>query len=96
MKLVYKNSEYAANYLNWETIECSKDYTDIKSDDVLEQIAQYISETISDIFHDPICFDTTFTCNASGGGSKGSDGCYEFGESNYRRYAGGGSEEVIF
>ena len=29
-------------------------------------------------------------CNASGGGSKGSDGCYEFGESNYRRYAGGG------
>lgn len=29
-------------------------------------------------------------CNASGGGSKGSAGCYEFGESNYKRYAGGG------
>ena len=51
-----------------KTIECSKDYTDVKSGDVLEQIAQYISETISDILHDPICFDTTFTCNASGGG----------------------------
>lgn len=43
-----------------KTIECSKDYTDIKSDDVLEQIAEYIAETISDILHDPICSNHTF------------------------------------
>jgi hypothetical protein len=51
-----------------KTIECSKDYTDIKSDDVLEQIAEYIANTISDILHDPICSDSTFRNYASGGG----------------------------
>lgn len=48
-----------------KTIECSKDYTDIKSGDVLDQIAEYIAETISDILHDPICHDTTFIGHAS-------------------------------
>lgn len=48
-----------------KTIECSKDYTDIKSDDVLEQIAEYIAETISDILHDPICQNSTFRCYAA-------------------------------
>lgn len=51
-----------------KTIECSKDYTDIKSDDVLEQIAEYIANTISDILHDPICQDATFCNYAKGGG----------------------------
>ena len=51
-----------------KTIECSKDYTDIKSDDVLEQIAQYIAETISDILHDPICQELSFCNYAKGGG----------------------------
>ena len=51
-----------------KTIECSKDYTDIKSEDVLDQIAEYIANTISDILHDPICTDTTFRNYASGGG----------------------------
>lgn len=51
-----------------KTIECSRDYTDIKSDDVLEQIAEYIANTISDILHDPICSDQTFRNYASGGG----------------------------
>ena len=51
-----------------KTIECSKDYTDIKSNDVLEQIAEYIAETISDILHDPICSDSTFYSYACGGG----------------------------
>jgi hypothetical protein len=48
-----------------KTIECSKDYTDIKSDDVLEQIAEYIAATISDILHDPICLDPTFRSYAA-------------------------------
>jgi hypothetical protein len=48
-----------------KTIECSKDYTDIKSDDVLDQIAEYIAETLSDILHDPICSDTTFRSYAA-------------------------------
>ena len=48
-----------------KTIECSKDYTNIKSDDVLEQIAEYIAETISDILHDPICSDSTFRSYAT-------------------------------
>lgn len=51
-----------------KTIECSKDYTDIKSDDVLEQIAEYIAETISDILHDPICQDVRFCNHVNGGG----------------------------
>lgn len=50
-----------------KTIECSKDYTDIKSDDVLEQIAEYIANTISDILHDPICQDATFYNHAKCG-----------------------------
>ena len=61
-----------------KTIECSKDYTDIKSDDVLEQIAQYIASTISDILHDPICKDTTFRnyaqCDSLSFGNYGGDG----------------------
>ncbi len=61
-----------------KTIECSKDYTNIKSEDVLEQIAEYIAGTIDDILHDPICTDTTFSSYASGGGlsfaSYGGDG----------------------
>ena len=48
-----------------KTIECSKDYTNIKSDDVLEQIAEYIAETISDILNDPICSDSTFRSYAA-------------------------------
>lgn len=51
-----------------KTIECSKDYTDIKSDDILDQIAEYISNTISDILHDPICQDPTFYNHVQGGG----------------------------
>ena len=51
-----------------KTIECSKDYTDIKSDDILEQIAEYIAETIGDILHDPICQNATFCNYANGGG----------------------------
>ena len=51
-----------------KTIECSKDYTNIKSNDVLDQIAEYIAETISDILHDPICQDVTFYNHAKGGG----------------------------
>lgn len=51
-----------------KTIECSKDYTNIKSNDVLEQIAEYIAATISDILHDPICTDSTFRSYAKGGG----------------------------
>lgn len=43
-----------------KTIECSKDYTTIKSNDVLEQIAEYIAGTLSDILHDPIISDFTF------------------------------------
>lgn len=50
-----------------KTIECSKDYTDIKSDDVLEQIAEYIANTISDILHDPICNESTFRNHATCG-----------------------------
>jgi hypothetical protein len=61
-----------------KTIECSKDYTDVKSNDILEQIAEYIANTISDVLHDPICQDTTFRNHASGGGlsfaSYGGDG----------------------
>ena len=48
-----------------KTIECSKDYTDIKSDDVLEQIAEYIAETISDILHNPIVSNQTFRSYAA-------------------------------
>lgn len=51
-----------------KTIECSKDYTDIKSEDVLDQIAEYIAETISDILHDPICQESSFCNYAKGGG----------------------------
>ena len=51
-----------------KTIECSKDYTDIKSDDILDQIAEYIANTISDILHDPICKDPTFYNHVKGGG----------------------------
>ena len=61
-----------------KTIECSKDYTDIKSNDVLEQIAEYIAKTISDILHDPICSDSTFHTYACGGGL------------NFARYGGDG------
>lgn len=43
-----------------KTIECSKDYTNTKSNDVLEQIAEYIAEILSDILHDPIISDSTF------------------------------------
>jgi hypothetical protein len=50
-----------------KTIECSKDYTDIKTDDVLDQIAQYLANTISDILHDPICSDRTFRHDSSNG-----------------------------
>ena len=61
-----------------KTIECSKDYTDIKSDDVLEQIAEYIANTISDILHDPICNESTFrahaTCNHLSFAKYGGDG----------------------
>lgn len=61
-----------------KTIECSKDYTDCKKDDVLDQIAEYIAATLSDILHDPICLDTTFSQNASHGnltfGKFGGDG----------------------
>lgn len=48
-----------------KTIECSKDYTDIKSDDILDQIAEYIAETLSDILHDPIISDSTFRGHAA-------------------------------
>ena len=51
-----------------KTIECSKDYTDIKSEDVLDQIAEYIANTISDILHDPICQEPTFYNHVNGGG----------------------------
>ena len=51
-----------------KTIECSKDYTDIKTDDVLDQIAEYIANTISDILHDPICKELSFCNYAKGGG----------------------------
>lgn len=51
-----------------KTIECSKDYTDVKTDDVLDQIAEYILNTIDDIMHDPICEEPTFRSHASGGG----------------------------
>ena len=51
-----------------KTIECSKDYTDIKSDDILDQIAEYIYRTINDVLHDPICKDETFCCYADRGG----------------------------
>jgi hypothetical protein len=68
----------AIKVLASKTIECSKDYTDVKSNDILEQIAQYIADTISDVLHDPICQDTTFRNYASGGGlsfsSYGGDG----------------------
>lgn len=61
-----------------KTIECSKDYTDVKSNDILGQIAEYIANTISDVLHDPICQDITFRNHASGGGlsfaSYGGDG----------------------
>lgn len=58
----------AVNALVGKTIECSKDYTDAKSDDVLEQIAEYIAKTIDDILHDPICQDVTFCSYADRGG----------------------------
>ena len=68
----------AVSILVNKTIECSKDYTDVKTDDVLDQIAEYLANTISDIVHDPICQDTTFRHHASGGGlsfaSFGGDG----------------------
>ena len=51
-----------------KTIECSKDYTDCKKDDILDQIAEYIAETVNDILHDPICQDITFCAYADGGG----------------------------
>jgi hypothetical protein len=55
----------AVKVLANKTIECSKDYTDIKKDDVLEQIAEYIFNTVNDILHDPICHDKTFSDRAS-------------------------------
>jgi hypothetical protein len=51
-----------------KTIECSKDYTDCKKDDILDQIAEYIAATINNILHDPICHDQTFCGYAEGGG----------------------------
>jgi hypothetical protein len=61
-----------------KTIECSKDYTDIKSYDILDQIAEYISRTISDVIHDPICKESTFrnhaTCGNLSFGSYGGAG----------------------
>ena len=55
----------AVKVLVSKTIECSKDYTDIKSNDVLDQIAEYIAKTIDDILHDPISSDTTFRSYAA-------------------------------
>ena len=69
-----------------KTIECSKDYTDIKSNDVLEQIAEYIANTLSDILHDPICQDTTFRSHAM-------CGCLSF--ANYGG-AGSGAQAQFF
>jgi hypothetical protein len=40
---------------------------------VLEQIAEYISSTINDILHDPICKESTFRNYASAGGLSFSD-----------------------
>ena len=50
------------------TIECSKDYTDIQSNDILDKIAAYIAETINDVLHDTICDDILFCSHADCGG----------------------------
>ena len=44
MKLVYKNSEFAANYLNWETIECSKDNKMKSIEDIHNDIWNKVKE----------------------------------------------------
>lgn len=43
-----------------KTIECSKDYTDCKKSDVVEQIIEWIAATLDDVLHDDICYDKDF------------------------------------
>ena len=33
-----------------KTIECSKDYTDSRSDDIIEQMMVYLEEIVKDVF----------------------------------------------
>lgn len=43
-----------------KTIECSKDYTDSRKDDIIDQMMEYIAETVSDVFESGIDLNGAF------------------------------------
>lgn len=50
-----------------KTIECSKDYTDCKKTDIIDQIIEWVAATLDDVLHDDICYDKNFQWKASQG-----------------------------
>lgn len=43
-----------------KTIECSKDYTDSRKDDIIDQMMEYIAETVSDVLESEVDLDREF------------------------------------
>ena len=55
------------NTLASKTIECSKDYTDSRKGDIIDQMMEYLALTVQDVFASGIDFDCYFCQQANKG-----------------------------